>query len=107
MEYSKLVEKIFEEEPSKLFVYLSLEDVKMNAKVLSSLRKYFFDLTHYSVFTSERGMEPTPSQAAMGIQIRRAMVYVAFFIHFFHRLTLLLGRKEWIRTRSSTFPGPS
>jgi hypothetical protein len=41
-EYSKLVQKIFEEETSKLFVYLSLEDVKMNAKVPSHQVTYYF-----------------------------------------------------------------
>lgn len=44
-EYSKLVEKIFEEEPTKLFVYLSLEDVKMNAKVPSHHKHLMILLT--------------------------------------------------------------
>jgi len=56
VEYSKLVEKILDEEPSKLYVYLSLEDVKANAKVFSQYK--YLDCLPYH-FTSGGDMEPT------------------------------------------------
>jgi hypothetical protein len=51
-EYIKLIQNIFEEEPSKLFVYLSLEDVKMNAKVPSHHKYiYYLQVTYYFLAT--------------------------------------------------------
>lgn len=46
IEYKKLVKKILDEEPSKMIVYLDLDDVKANARVHSIF--YIYDA--YSIF---------------------------------------------------------
>ena len=44
-EYEKITKKILEEEPSKLTVYLDLDDVKASAKV--SCSRYLFIVNIY------------------------------------------------------------